>query len=397
MFINQSIWVLESDQHGTTIYAAGSSGVVTTFDVASCCVVSHQNISTGWINGLAYSNNNNTLVVATSRGVLIKLDVDRFRTIYSLPTNYWFNGIKKIKTAKNDSYIVTTAEGNVLFWDTFFYQLNEFPKKHSDQVWSCSISDSGEHLVTCGGNGEIALWDLHNMQFINWFSIGGYTVTSIAFLCKYGMLASVDMGGFLTLWSVKNKRPIHRILAHHARIWNISTSADQRFIVTVGADNRAVVWDLESLQIANEFQMDCPPTACIIQGNSNRVIVGDRKGSIKILDYGKMDRYSKIGELVSFSKFEEHRLVAFIDRNLDDTIRKCSQRLLYTLDMSELPYVTEFVTNVPLLKQSLNRLSGCPLFPQLYLDGCFIGGSEVVSEMVESGALQRLFWNNKNI
>ncbi|MBX3616466.1 Grx4 family monothiol glutaredoxin [Nitrosomonas sp.] len=57
-----------------------------------------------------------------------------------------------------------------------------------------------------------------------------------------------------------------------------------------------------------------------------------------------------------------------------------------------------FTVNVledPEIRQGIKDYSNWPTIPQLYVNGEFIGGSDIVSEMYQSGELQRLFENQE--
>ena len=45
----------------------------------------------------------------------------------------------------------------------------------------------------------------------------------------------------------------------------------------------------------------------------------------------------------------------------------------------------------PSLRQGIKEFSNWPTIPQLYVKGEFIGGSDIMMEMYESGELQQLF------
>lgn len=44
----------------------------------------------------------------------------------------------------------------------------------------------------------------------------------------------------------------------------------------------------------------------------------------------------------------------------------------------------------PTLRQDLKEFSNWPTYPQLYVDGKLIGGNDIITEMAESGELQKL-------
>jgi monothiol glutaredoxin len=44
----------------------------------------------------------------------------------------------------------------------------------------------------------------------------------------------------------------------------------------------------------------------------------------------------------------------------------------------------------PALRQGIKDYSNWPTIPQIYIDGKFVGGSDILAEMFESGELQKL-------
>ena len=51
------------------------------------------------------------------------------------------------------------------------------------------------------------------------------------------------------------------------------------------------------------------------------------------------------------------------------------------------------VLNEPIIRDGIKQYSDWPTIPQLYVKGEFIGGSDIVREMYESGELAELFSN----
>ena len=54
------------------------------------------------------------------------------------------------------------------------------------------------------------------------------------------------------------------------------------------------------------------------------------------------------------------------------------------------PFGTTDVLADPELRDEIKRYSNWPTIPQVYLDGKFLGGCDIVREMYESGELQTL-------
>jgi monothiol glutaredoxin len=50
----------------------------------------------------------------------------------------------------------------------------------------------------------------------------------------------------------------------------------------------------------------------------------------------------------------------------------------------------------PEIRQGIKEYANWPTIPQLYINGEFVGGSDIVREMYESGELQKLLQGAKN-
>jgi monothiol glutaredoxin len=61
------------------------------------------------------------------------------------------------------------------------------------------------------------------------------------------------------------------------------------------------------------------------------------------------------------------------------------------LDRLEVEYAAHDVLADPELRQGIKQYSEWPTIPQLYVDGAFVGGADIVREMYLSGELDKLF------
>lgn len=96
---------------------------------------------------------------------------------------------------------------------------------------------------------------------------------------------------------------------------------------------------------------------------------------------------AKIQQLVT-----ENKVVLFMKGNAKFPMCGFSGRALKILSLCG---VTDFVTVNVLendeIRQGIKDFSNWPTIPQLYINGEFIGGSDIMAEMYESGELQKLF------
>ena len=67
-----------------------------------------------------------------------------------------------------------------------------------------------------------------------------------------------------------------------------------------------------------------------------------------------------------------------------------SSRAIAILDRLGAQYETVDVLQDPEIRQGIKEYSDWPTIPQLYVRGEFVGGSDIMMEMFESGELQEL-------
>ena len=67
-----------------------------------------------------------------------------------------------------------------------------------------------------------------------------------------------------------------------------------------------------------------------------------------------------------------------------------SSRAVAILDHLGVPYETIDVLQDPEIRQGVKEYSDWPTVPQLYVKGQFVGGSDIMMEMFESGELKEL-------
>jgi monothiol glutaredoxin len=64
-----------------------------------------------------------------------------------------------------------------------------------------------------------------------------------------------------------------------------------------------------------------------------------------------------------------------------------SNTVVQILKKEGLPFETFNILADPELRQALKEFSNWPTYPQLYVDGKFVGGCDIVTEMHQSGEL----------
>jgi monothiol glutaredoxin len=67
--------------------------------------------------------------------------------------------------------------------------------------------------------------------------------------------------------------------------------------------------------------------------------------------------------------------------NVVNILKACGVENMFTVD----------VLSSPEIRQGIKEYANWPTIPQLYVNGEFVGGSDILTEMYQNGELQKLF------
>ena len=83
------------------------------------------------------------------------------------------------------------------------------------------------------------------------------------------------------------------------------------------------------------------------------------------------------------------RVVLFMKGTADFPQCGFSMRAVNIVRALGVPFRTVNVLEDPAIREGIKRYSDWPTIPQLYVDGEFIGGSDIAMDLFESGELQK--------
>jgi len=89
-------------------------------------------------------------------------------------------------------------------------------------------------------------------------------------------------------------------------------------------------------------------------------------------------------------RISDHPVVLFMKGDADAPLCGFSARAVSLLKECGVPFETVNVLQDDALRQGIKIFSNWPTIPQLYVKGQFVGGSDIMTEMFESGELKDL-------
>jgi monothiol glutaredoxin len=90
------------------------------------------------------------------------------------------------------------------------------------------------------------------------------------------------------------------------------------------------------------------------------------------------------------SAVKENKIMIFMKGNRSFPQCGFSATTVAIFDELGVPYATADVLSDPELRDAIKRYSSWPTIPQVYVDGKFVGGCDIIREMHETGELETL-------
>ena len=86
----------------------------------------------------------------------------------------------------------------------------------------------------------------------------------------------------------------------------------------------------------------------------------------------------------------DNHIILYMKGNAEMPLCGFSARAVNILKSFDAPFTTIDVLQNEEIRSGIKVFSNWPTIPQLYINGEFIGGSDIMNEMLESGELQAL-------
>tara|TARA_Y100001935_G_scaffold210729_1_gene180730 strand:- start:2171 stop:2494 length:324 start_codon:yes stop_codon:yes gene_type:complete len=84
----------------------------------------------------------------------------------------------------------------------------------------------------------------------------------------------------------------------------------------------------------------------------------------------------------------KNKVMLYMKGNKDMPMCGFSNQVVHILNQSGVTYEAKNVLEDEILRQAIKEFSDWPTIPQLYVNGEFIGGCDIITELFQSGDLQ---------
>ena len=94
---------------------------------------------------------------------------------------------------------------------------------------------------------------------------------------------------------------------------------------------------------------------------------------------------------------KENKVVLYMKGTPESPMCGFSAKVIQILNQVGAIYITFDVLSDPNLRQGIKDFSQWPTIPQLYINGEFVGGCDIVKELFDSGELKKILQEKKII
>ncbi len=194
-----------------------------------------------------------------------------------------------------DGKILVTGGDPTELWDTATGKRIRTLRARQYQGKSFAFSPDSKTLAGVGHTGWVELWDVASGLPVGVGRCEAGSPLGVVFPANGPPLAYGQDGQAVRLWQLPEGRPLTSTEGHTDRVVAIAFSSDNRSLVSVGADNRVLRWDLGTGRQSVRIGLDGDQgrnlwpgsqellTAVLFPGAKRLASLGDRE-SLKVYD-----------------------------------------------------------------------------------------------------------------
>ncbi|MFQ5628704.1 MAG: WD40 repeat domain-containing protein, partial [bacterium] len=173
---------------------------------------------------------------------------------------------------------------HTLHGKTQFYTANFV---HAREITAAEFSPDGKFIFTASRDETATLWDAQHQAVRN-FKHGNLPITLAAFSPDSKTILAAGLGGFVKLWDITGT--LRDSVAHSRDGWpsildtySAVYSADGKYILTAGQDNRARLWTNDAQQKA-EMPHDGEVFSAVFSPDSSKILTASADSTAIIWD-----------------------------------------------------------------------------------------------------------------
>jgi len=209
------------------------------------------------VSSLAFAPDGKALVSGSMDGTVIFWDVSTHAAL-APPVKALRSPIWSLACSPDGKTLVVGGDAELVFWDLATRrQLGPPVTLQKDRIWTLAFSPDGDLLASAGNNLEVSIWKKGQHDRI--FKTVGVPVegknlelmpAGLSFNSDGTILATSTPGHSVTLWNVKDWRPLPPVLYGDAQaVSSVAFRPDGKVLVSGSADGDIRLWDVRTHEL----------------------------------------------------------------------------------------------------------------------------------------------------
>lgn len=148
-------------------------------------------------------------------------------------------------------------------------------------VKTLDFSNDENFLITGTNAGSLEVWDVNTRKLFKTINLHKKAINKVKTLSGASLFASAGNDGNIFLVDFQDTQKSGLLGRHEGIVRDFDVSSDKNFLVSIGSDNKLILWDLkEKKKIKSITIAGAPPASVKFATELNTVLLGNTEGTL---------------------------------------------------------------------------------------------------------------------
>jgi WD40 repeat protein len=196
------------------------------------------------------------------------------------------NEVHAVLPTSDGRRVVVAAETTITLWDLETRQLLSTLESPHQSVHKLVISSDERYLFSFAlYEPTIGAYDLQRSEVLPPLVGHSEWVRAVALTADGQYAISAANDGLIIVWDWRAAKEVRRLVGHTDWVYDMELTEDDRRVFSVSQDRTVRVWDWQTGEVLASTALPGILDRLRVAPNGQRLLVGDRTGSVCCLDY----------------------------------------------------------------------------------------------------------------
>mmetsp|Transcript_24154 Transcript_24154/g.27356 ORF Transcript_24154/g.27356 Transcript_24154/m.27356 type:complete len:765 (-) Transcript_24154:74-2368(-) len=234
-----------------------------------------------WVNSIAFSPDNTTLVTGGSSGYVQIWDIAS-KSLTMIVEVMTGRNITSLHILNDNSTLIVGAFGKLFFYNVKTGQILKSIYTHKLSIKSMAVSSDQAYLLTVAVEAEVKVWDLNTRKEIASLTEHDGKLMYVAFSPDNSQFATASLEGEVKLWDFSSKTVIKTVVTHQDDALKLMFTNDGSQLISLARDT------FQMTNLATDTSRTFVPYHKYLMkfvekvASQQKIVTGSHDGSIKV-------------------------------------------------------------------------------------------------------------------